>query len=178
MNTHTTTLDLERLHTLAARMRAWVLALVGWLAGFEGVLPRAWRRELLVLVRGAEIDVRRLVICVAVAGLPPALPPSMVRRAPRPRSTPPGFRRMRHHGDEMRPFVRGVRLTDARGRRGSLAVRIARVRAILARLGWHAAAMRRRIARMKISARLTPVAPRADRLVALAAPACVCADTS
>ncbi len=164
--------DPERLHILAALMRAWVLALAGWLAGFEGVLPRAWRRELLALVRAAEFDTRRLVFVVAMMGMGP-LPPEL-KRTMRPRSCPPGFRRTRHHGADTRMMERGVRFH----RRGGLAVRIARVRAVLARLGSHIAAMRRRIARLGVSARLTPVAPRAERLVALCATACACADTS
>lgn len=171
MNAHAAP-DPERLHILAALMRAWVLALAAWLAGFEGVLPRAWRRELLALVRAAECDTRRLVFVVAVAGMGP--PPPEMRATLRPRTCPPGFRRVRHQGADTRMMVRGVRLQ----RRGGAAGRIAWLRAVLARLGVHVAAMRRRIAQPGVSARLTPVAPPAQRLAALCAPVCAGVDSS
>ncbi len=164
--------DPERLHILAALLRAWVLALAAWLAEFEGVLPRMWRRELLALVRAAEIDTRRLVFVVAVAGMGP--PPPEMRGAMRPRSCPPGFRRVRHQGADTRMMQRGVRMH----RRGGIAARIARVRAVLARLGMHVAAMRRRIAQPGVSPRLTPVAPPAQPPAALCAPVCACVDSS
>ena len=156
MKTHNA-LDPERLHTLAALMRTWALSLAGWLAGFEGVLPASWRRELSAYVRAGERDVRRLVICIAVAKLKPVfrlLAPA--RRAP---SVPPGFRRTRHHGDVARMMARGLRVTDVHGRRGTLAVRIARLRGILSQLGRHVAAMVRRIVRDAAPPHLAPVAP-------------------
>ena len=156
---------------------AAVLARVVWRH-----LPRAWRIEARVFVGYAEIELKLLVVRLALAHWTRqgchngATRPSLSQtpsQAPSP--PPPGFRRGRHGLSLQREAMRVVRLSS---RGGGVRCRIAAMQTVLRTLRRWIARVHKRLATIRLGPGLVAVRPAAAILIACATAPVTGADTS
>jgi hypothetical protein len=155
----------DLIEAFAASAVAWAVRLLG------AVLhPRAERRHgvLTRFVRRIERFVEHIIFLKAVdrAGPPP-------QRRHAPRSTPPGFRRVQRR---LSLFWKIARIRAPRG--ASLADRLARLLAVLARPGRYIARFLKELCKGLRLSRLIPLAPPEQTLAADAPRATAFADSS
>lgn len=161
----------ERLMTLAASLRLWLLALLAWWAETFG--DDEARARIAHDVARAERGVRGIVVLMALHRKiwPPEATPRLKRACIV--AAPRGFRYRAIRSNEMRRLTRGL----LRRRRG-LGARIARLQAFLAALEEHATRMARRLDRIGPHLRLLGVAPPATSCLAQWRAAAPAHDTS
>ncbi|MEJ0061366.1 MAG: hypothetical protein WDM79_18170 [Terricaulis sp.] len=135
-------IDPQTLDAIDASLRLWLCALAAYFIDIFGLLlPPAFKRALARDLRIAGEDLRILIFVRAFERL--RLPAQRIART-RPRTTPPGFRRTRTHGDALRRYTRGF---FPRLNQGSLQQRAQRLRRLIATLETHIARMTKRILR-------------------------------
>ncbi|MBT9444569.1 MAG: hypothetical protein IV086_02590 [Hyphomonadaceae bacterium] len=148
--------DLERVNTIARRLRLWVLEIVAWVAAIAGVKFRPDISE--------EIYAAKL--CVFLNAIHRCDNRGRVFMRRHWRGAAPGLR-YRFQRAQLRAFTRVVKVRD-----------LAELRDLLDDMEPAIARVLRQLRKHAIHAHLVPVAPRADDCIAVATFAVKAADTS